>query len=264
MEIGHRSLTVKSATLDRKQLKDLADCSQPPAVSLYLPTHRTGRETRQDPIRLKNLLKEADRQLEQQGHDADARQQVLAAAEQIPEEVTDEFWRNGSDGLALLMDGDRSLCFKLPVGVPEVAAVGPRFVLGPLVRYLQGDGHYYVLAVSQNRVRLMAGDKQQLQEVDVDSLPSDFRDALNIDEFKSTLQYHSHTSGSGEDAIFHGHGAGEGDDKKSSYSNFFTVSTRRSAAICRARKHRCCLQVSTICFPSSSKHALTITCWTSR
>jgi hypothetical protein len=28
-------------------------------VSLYLPTHRTGAELRQGPIRLKNLLREA-------------------------------------------------------------------------------------------------------------------------------------------------------------------------------------------------------------
>lgn len=212
---------MESATLDRQQLKELADCSVPPAVSLYLPTHRTGRETRQDPIRLKNLLKAADHQLESQGHDADTRAQVLAAAEQISEEVTDAFWRNGSDGLALLMDASRSLCFKLPVEVPEVAAVGPQFVLGPLVRYLQGDGHYYVLAASQNSVRLMAGDKRHLRELEVESLPSDFRDALNIDEFKSSLQYHSHSSGTGDDAIYHGHGAGEGDDKKKQLLEFF-------------------------------------------
>lgn len=212
---------METTTLDRKQLKQLADCKSAPAVSLYLPTHRTGRETRQDPIRLKNLLKDAEQQLESQGHDAATRQQVLAAAEQIPEEVTDDFWRNGRDGLALLLDSDKSLCFKLPIDVPEVAAVGEGFVLGPLVRYLQGDGHYYVLAASQNSLRMLSGDKHHLDEIEVDSLPEDFRDALNIDEYQSSLQFHSHTTGTGSDAIYHGHGGGEGEDKKKQLLEYF-------------------------------------------
>jgi len=32
-------------------------------VSLYMPTHRAGRETEQDPIRYKNLLREAEERL---------------------------------------------------------------------------------------------------------------------------------------------------------------------------------------------------------
>ena len=49
--------------LTRAELEQLMRKEQPGCVSIYLPTHRTGVETQQDPIRLKNLLREAEKQL---------------------------------------------------------------------------------------------------------------------------------------------------------------------------------------------------------
>ena len=40
----------------RSDLTMLMDATPSPSVSLYLPTHVRGAETRQDPIRLKNLI----------------------------------------------------------------------------------------------------------------------------------------------------------------------------------------------------------------
>jgi hypothetical protein len=36
-------------------------------VSLYMPAHRAGRETEQDPIRFKNLLRQAEERLHAEG-----------------------------------------------------------------------------------------------------------------------------------------------------------------------------------------------------
>ena len=47
-------------TLD--QLKELAQHTASPSVSIFLPTHRTGQDIQQDPIRFKNLLREAEKQ----------------------------------------------------------------------------------------------------------------------------------------------------------------------------------------------------------
>jgi hypothetical protein len=214
---------VELTTLNRQQIQQLIEGPQGPAVSLYMPTHRTGRETRQDPIRLKNLLKQADSQLETLGYGPSIRHDVLAAAESLPDDVAADFWRNGNDGLALLLSREGAKCFKLPMEVPEVAVASDQFILTPLLRYLQGDGHFFVLAVSQNDVRLMAGDKHDLHEIDLESLPSDLVDALNIDEYQSSLQFHSHTPGvtTNGDAIFHGHGGGEGEDRKKEILQFF-------------------------------------------
>ncbi len=41
--------------------------SQVPAVSIFVPTHRASQEIRQDPIRLKNLVRQAEQQLIKEG-----------------------------------------------------------------------------------------------------------------------------------------------------------------------------------------------------
>ena len=62
-------------TLDRDALVSLSAHSGWPSISLYLPTHRSGSEKEQDPIRFKNLLRSACDRLVAEGMrqpDADA------------------------------------------------------------------------------------------------------------------------------------------------------------------------------------------------
>jgi hypothetical protein len=53
--------------LSKKELEELTGRPEGPCASIYLPTHRTGVETRQDPIRLKNLLGQARERLVARG-----------------------------------------------------------------------------------------------------------------------------------------------------------------------------------------------------
>jgi len=53
--------------LTRDTVTELAAARYSPAVSILVPTHPTGPETRQDPIRLKNAVKEAQEKLVDQG-----------------------------------------------------------------------------------------------------------------------------------------------------------------------------------------------------
>jgi len=43
--------------LSRDELKSLMRKKETPCVSIYMPTYRTSPQTKQNPIRLKNLLK---------------------------------------------------------------------------------------------------------------------------------------------------------------------------------------------------------------
>lgn len=61
--------------LSRDELKTVITESERPSVSLFLQTHRAGPEIQQDPIRLKNLLKQAESQLTVEGlRSAEARE----------------------------------------------------------------------------------------------------------------------------------------------------------------------------------------------
>jgi hypothetical protein len=54
-------------------------------VSIYMPTHRTGAETQQDPIRLKNLLREAEKHLFAKGVSTRDVQEMLEPASKFSE-----------------------------------------------------------------------------------------------------------------------------------------------------------------------------------
>ena len=48
--------------LTRDELRTLVDRTGEVGISIYMPTHRTG-DLKQDPIRLKNLLRDGEKQL---------------------------------------------------------------------------------------------------------------------------------------------------------------------------------------------------------
>ena len=79
---------------------------------------------------------------------------------------------------------------------------------------------------AQTECGLFEGGKHKLTEIDTDILPENLVDALNIDEYVSSLQFHSHTvdgaSGAADaNAIYHGHGAGSNADKKEELLKYF-------------------------------------------
>jgi hypothetical protein len=61
------------------ELKSVLAESKAPAVSIFVPTYRLGQEVRQNPIQLKNLLKQAEEQLIKEGTRATEARSVLAA-----------------------------------------------------------------------------------------------------------------------------------------------------------------------------------------
>lgn len=212
------------ALLNRDDLRELAQ-GDPPCVSLYLPTHRAGAETQQDPIRFKNLLRAAAEQLSAaapstDGADSDA---ILAPARDLLDDHP--FWQHQSDGLAVFLSPAGRRLYRLPLAFEELAVVGDRFHLAPLLPLLGGDGLFYILALSQNRVRLFAATRHRVREVDLRDIPESLVDALGYDFEQRTLQFHSGTpraAGGGRAPIYHGHGP-SADETKEEVARFLQL-----------------------------------------
>ncbi len=67
-------------------------------VSIYMPTHRVSPQTKQDPIRFKNLLREAEERLKAAGlRSPEARKLLKPARPLIKDNL---FWQHQSDGFA--------------------------------------------------------------------------------------------------------------------------------------------------------------------
>jgi hypothetical protein len=176
-------------------------------VSLYLPTHRAGTETQQDPIRFKNLLRQAEERLIANGLRRAEADKILAPAQQLLGDAV--FWQHQSDGLAVLASPGTFRSYRVPFEFAELVVVTDRFHIKPLLPLLSGDGRFYILALSQKQVRLLHGTRFSVSELNLESMPKSLAEALGVEEREKQLQFHVAARGA---AIFHGHGGGGTDE----------------------------------------------------
>ena len=215
---------VPSRLLRRDDLAELA-AHRGTCISIYLPTHRKGPEIEQDPIRLKNLLTRAERELAARELEEDRIRALMKPARRLLDD--DDFWRHQSDGLAVLLNGDTERVFRLPISFSERAHVADHFYLKPLLPLLTQGSRFYVLALSRGEVRLLAASLCHCAEIELDeAVPRSLADALGYDWEQRSLQFHGQRrGGSRREKIFHGHGAGT-DDRESELRRFLEVLDR--------------------------------------
>lgn len=201
--------------LTKEELKTLIDTKEGLCVSIFMPTHRAGPETRQDPIRLKNLVTEAEEKLIAEGlRGPDARTLLQPAAALIEDH---DFWQQQSDGLAIFISADLFRLYRLPLEFEELLVIADRFHLKPLIPVLSDGKQFYVLALSQNKVRLFRGEQYNIYEMSLENVPTSLAEALKYDDPESQQQFHTATPapGGGERAaMFHGHGVGSDDENE--------------------------------------------------
>lgn len=181
-------------------------------VSIFLPTHRSGAEVQQNQIRLKKMLREAEERLIKVGLRPQEAKSFLEPASGLVNNVL--FWKSQSDGLALFLSSGLFKYYCLPLSFAELIVVTDRFHIKPLLPALSHDERFYVLALSQNEVRLLEGTGQGVAEVDIDSVPKSLAEALQYDEPEKQIRFRAGSPGSGDrGTMLSGHGADIEDGK---------------------------------------------------
>ena len=155
------------AILTRDRLRSLIQAEAGPCISLYIRTHRHHPENAEDPIRLKNALKEADRLLSTRCSAAEVRELLdpVAALPQL------DAWRHQGDGLGILRSKEVFEQFRLPIPVSELVVVADSFHVRPLIRSLHANERYFLVAISQKSVALYQGSMNTLTRMEVPGLP---------------------------------------------------------------------------------------------
>ncbi len=206
--------------LTKNDLQELGRTEGDVLASIYLPTHRRAVDAKGDPIRLKNALSEAVERGAERGVERKHMQALLAPAEQL---LGDEwFWQHQDEGLALFLDSHGMRDFRLAHPVDDLVIVDRRFCLRPLLPAVRAGDQYYVLALSQNRVRLVRCSRTGGRELDLRDIPGSLADAVGYDVEQESLQFHSGAprgGGGRPAAIFHGHG-GAADSGKVELAKF--------------------------------------------
>jgi len=208
--------------LSKSELKTLMETQDGWCVSIFMPTHRAGAEIQQDLIRLKNLLGEAEELLMMGGLRGPEARGLLKPAQELVQHAG--FWRLQSDGLAIFVSRDIFRPYRLPLDFGELVVVAERFHIKPLLPLLSGDGRFYILALSQNEVRLLQGTRYSVGQVDLEQVPESLAEALKWDDPERRLQWHTRTGTTTDGrraAIFHGHGVASADDPKDYIRRYF-------------------------------------------
>lgn len=186
------------------------------SVSLYIPTYRAGREQQQSPIRLKNLLAEAETKLLASGIRKPEVEKLMRPAEELL--WRDGFWRHQSDGLVIFLSNDFSVIYRLPAQFEELLVVANSFHIKPLLPLLGRGARFYMLALSLKNVRLFQGTPDMISEIAL-NFPTSMQEALWMDEPERYLNLHSGSASTQQGGIFHGHGVDE--DEKKNILRFF-------------------------------------------
>ncbi|MDQ3249363.1 MAG: hypothetical protein M3Q45_09165 [Chloroflexota bacterium] len=151
----------------RATLRDLLAIENAPAVSIFMPTYDKGIDTLQGPIRLKNLLNEAETQLMALEEQSANTRDLLAPAHALLDDAL--FWQHQSAGLALFLAADLAemRILRVPLSLEEQVVTGERLHVKPLLSLLSDDGTFYLLTLNQNGVHLYQGSRFTLSEADI-------------------------------------------------------------------------------------------------
>jgi hypothetical protein len=189
-------------------------------VSLFIPTHRAGPQVKQDRIRWRRLLAETTKALRADGSGSTEAADLLQPARELLDHTP--FWQHQSDGLAMFIGSGWSRFFRVAIPLPELGTVGSRFVVGPLLPMLSDGGHFFVLALSQNEIRLLEGTRFGLEEVELQDPPRSFRAMLAHEEQEPEVHgFLADRGGGGARVVFYGRGGGADVGRKEQIVRYF-------------------------------------------
>jgi hypothetical protein len=191
---------MRARSLNGPQFDELAGRAGKDLASIFIPTHRRGREVEQDRIRLKNQLSEVDEDLATLGWKPRQRDERLDAARELLDD--NEFWEHQAAALALYIDdhGEVTLVL-LGKHTDSFHVVMPVFMVRPILSGLSSI-RARVLALTRGFVALYDVSEDAVERVEAD-LPGSFDDVNWFVDREYQRQQHPDRTGTSRNR--HGH-----------------------------------------------------------
>ncbi|MEO5724773.1 MAG: hypothetical protein ABIQ39_12035 [Ilumatobacteraceae bacterium] len=205
--------------LTTTDLKALTGADQRgPAVSIFMPTSRVSANAQIDPLRWKNMLTAVASSLDEEMVDKDTLEALLAPARELHADLW--AWRHMSDGLAMFIRPGWNRIYRVPIDLPQLVAIGDRFLVSPLLGAISSEDHFLLLAVSQRDVRLLEGTRHRVEAIELPDVPVSLRDVVEAPDPRSDTMTYSLGGGRSGRAVFHGHGAADDEFKNEEVVRF--------------------------------------------
>lgn len=211
---------------DKELFKQLAEVNNTVAVSLYLPLETEVDKHDKNRIRLKNQLAEATDTLKE-NYDFSTKEvtDLLEPASRLIANGRFTTDLELNDGLAIFLSAERSEIYTLPRQFEAQMFIGSHFYLTPLLPLLTENGRFYILALSQNEIRLLQASAHTIENVPLgDNIPASLTEALKWEDPEAQTQWHTNISSHARDsrqAVFHGHGGASDENEKEGIEEYF-------------------------------------------
>ncbi|MFA7463624.1 MAG: hypothetical protein WCY54_01135 [Syntrophales bacterium] len=202
-------LIPRQEIMTRKEFTLLMGTRNGPCASIYMPTPWVGAETQQNQIRFKNLLRIAAEKLSSKGVRTPEAEEMLSPAQELLR--NSPFWRKQNTGSAAFVSRGFFRFYRLPLDFQEMVHVSDRFLLKPILPLFGSSGKFYVLAVSQKKVRFLQGARNCIVELDIQNVPKSLAEIVRFDVSDRQIRTQPSVKGS---TTFRGHGVWSEDIKE--------------------------------------------------
>lgn len=172
----------------RDEIAALSRVREAGCVAIYLKTTPVTQDIKLAQIELGNFTREALSQLQDMGM---SKRDIEAVSEQLEDLAEDdEFWVYQAHSLAILVTPTQIRTWRLPNELTPMVVVSDRFHLKPLFRAITFPHSAFVLALSENSVRLVEVDADlPPQEIKVEDMPKDAASAAGLPSIKGRSHY---------------------------------------------------------------------------
>ncbi len=179
----------------------LTSVEKSPMISLFIPTHRAGKEVQQnqDAIQFKSILQDVEKNLENYQLKPNTIKKMLQPAYALLDDSG--YWHELSDGIAFFIADEFFEHYEVPVWFEPFFEISHHFYLKPLIPIFNNDGKFYLLPISLKEARLFEASHHAVQEIEISDIVKEATDIIAEYESKSDVQFRSATD---KNVMFHG------------------------------------------------------------
>lgn len=171
-----------------------------PKVSIYMPTHRTSPQNKQDPIVFKNLVKQAEKELASK-YSEELWKPIIEKLNEIQSDTVN-FWQHTKEGLVIFVSAEELELFYLRQEQEEIVIVGTDYHVIPLIGSYQAAVPAYLVSLSRDSIDLYTIDQYSYERYETDSIKTSFYELYDDMDYRGENRVSNPSAGSPN--MYHG------------------------------------------------------------
>lgn len=205
----------------REELQALLAPYEGPCLSVYLPLGPISFDARPQALELKHALRQIEIALDSR---PDWKQSARSVMETIARLGAEALPMASAGTLAIFASPGFHRSWVFPEAMPPVTIVSDSFHTKPLLKHVQEESAYYVLALTKENVTLYRGHDHELSVVPTPGMPRGMRELVGhrVDHSVSKRMTTA-VAGAGGGARFFGPGGSDANDAKEDLKSFFRM-----------------------------------------